>query len=87
MAFEDSVVLAARLAESPNDPHRAFLAYQKQRYLRAARIVLTARAFGHLLHAGGVARELRNDLYRGRAPASFFHEIGWIYDGIPETEM
>ncbi len=49
--------------------------------------MLTARAFGHLLHAGGVARELRNDLYRGRAPDSLFHEIGWIYDGIPETEI
>ena len=87
MAFEDSVVLAARLAESPDEPHRAFLAYQKQRVLRTARVVLTARAFGQVLHAGGVARDLRNDLYRGRAPESFFHEIDWIYRGIPETEF
>ncbi len=87
MAFEDSVVLAARLAECPNDPHQAFLSYQKARVLRTARIVLTARAFGQVLHAGGVARDLRNDLYRGRAPDSFFHEIDWIYRGIPETEF
>jgi salicylate hydroxylase len=87
MAFEDSVVLAARLAESPNDPNEAFLSYQKARVLRTARIVLTARAFGHVLHAGGVARDLRNDLYRGRAPDSFFQEIDWIYRGIPETEF
>lgn len=87
MAFEDAVVLAARLAESPDEPNRAFLAYQRQRYLRAARIVLTARAFSGVLHAGGVARELRNDLYRGRAPDSFFHEVDWIYRGIPETDL
>lgn len=85
MAFEDAVVLADRLAAAPDDPNRAFLSYQQARYLRTARIQLTARAFGHVLHAGGVARELRNSLYRGRAPDSFFHEIDWIYRGIPET--
>ena len=76
-----------RLAASPDDPNRAFLSYQEARYLRTARIQLTARAFGQVLHAGGVARELRNSLYRGRAPDSFFQEIDWIYRGIPETEL
>ena len=87
MAFEDAVVLAERLAASPDNPNRAFLSYQEARYLRTARIQLTARAFGQVLHAGGVARELRNSIYRGRAPDSFFHEIDWIYRGIPETEV
>jgi len=87
MAFEDAVVLAGRLAASPDDPNRAFLSYQEARYLRTARVQLTARAFGQVLHAGGVARELRNSLYRGRAPDSFFQEIDWIYRGIPETEL
>ena len=87
MAFEDAVVLAQRLAAAPDDPHRAFLAYQEARYLRTARIQLTARAFGNVLHAGGVARELRNSIYCGRAPDSFFHEIDWIYRGIAETEI
>ena len=87
MAFEDSVVLAERLSRTPDDPNRAFLAYQDARYLRAGRIVLTARAFSGALHVGGVARELRNQLYRGRSPESFFHEVDWIYRGIPETEI
>ena len=87
MAFEDAVVLADRLAERPQDPNGAFLSYQKTRYLRTARIVLTARAFSSVLHAGNVARELRNEIYRGRAPDSFFHEIDWIYRGIPESEI
>ena len=86
MAFEDAVVLAQRLGATPEDPKRAFLSYQEARYLRTARIQLTARAFGQVLHAGGVARELRNSIYRGRAPDSFFHEIDWIYRGIAETE-
>jgi salicylate hydroxylase len=87
MAFEDAVVLARELGQTPNDPQRAFLAYQQKRVLRTARIVLTARAFGQVLHAGGVARDLRNDLYRGRTPDSFFHEIDWIYRGIPEADL
>jgi salicylate hydroxylase len=87
MAFEDSVVLAERLSRTPDDANRAFLAYQDARYLRAGRIVLTARAFSGALHVGGVARELRNQLYRGRSPESFFHEVDWIYRGIPETEF
>lgn len=86
MAFEDAVVLADRLAANPDDPPAAFRAYRDARYLRCARIVLTARAFGQVLHAGGVARELRNEMYRGRAPDSFFHEVDWIYRGIPEAE-
>lgn len=85
MAFEDAVVLADYLAQTPDHPDRAFLSYQQERYLRTARIQLTARAFGTVLHAGGVARELRNSIYRGRAPDSFFHEIDWIYRGIPQT--
>ena len=85
MAFEDAVVLADYLAQTPDQPDRAFLSYQQERYLRTARIQLTARAFGSVLHAGGVARELRNSIYRGRAPDSFFHEIDWIYRGIPQT--
>mgnify|MGYP003339381282 FL=1 len=56
-------------------------------HTRPPGVVLTARAFGQVLHAGSVARDLRNDLYRGRAPDSFFHEIDWIYRGIPETEI
>ena len=87
MAFEDSVVLAERLSRTPDDPNRAFLAYQDARYLRAGRIVLTSRAFSGAVHVGGVARELRNQLYRGRSPESFFHEVDWIYRGIPETEI
>jgi len=87
MAFEDSVVLAERLSRTPDDPHRAFLAYQDARYLRTGRIVLAARAFSGALHVGGAARELRNQLYRGRSPESFFHEVDWIYRGIPETEI
>ena len=87
MAFEDAVVLAERLSRTPDDPNRAFLSYQDARYLRAGRIVLTARAFSGALHVGGVARDLRNQLYRGRSSESFFHEVDWIYKGIPETEF
>lgn len=87
MAFEDSVVLSDCLARTPQDPHRAFLEYQEKRYLRCARIVLTARAFGSVLHAGGIERDLRNAIYRPRSPESLHYEVDWIYRGIRETEI
>jgi salicylate hydroxylase len=87
MAFEDAVVLADRLSRTPDDPHRAFLDYQAARYLRCARVVLTARAFSGVLHVGGIERDLRNAVYRPRTPDSLHYEVDWIYRGIPETEI
>src|SRR5213078_2126467 len=59
MAVEDAVVLADELADPRHDVPAAFAAYQAARYLRTGRVQLTARIFGEVLHASGVARELR----------------------------
>jgi salicylate hydroxylase len=90
MAMEDGVVLAAKLAArgggSGNNGSGASVnatlqAYEAERYLRAARITLTSRFFGHVCHAGGGARDLRNHLAAQRGPENFF-EVDWIYRGI-----
>jgi salicylate hydroxylase len=82
MAMEDGVVLAARMAARGNSSINAVLQqYEAERYLRAARITLTSRFFGHVCHAGGGARDLRNYLAGQRGPENFF-EVDWIYRGI-----
>jgi salicylate hydroxylase len=85
MAMEDGVVLAQKMAArkgAPEVPLSATLqAYEDERYLRAARITLTSRFFGHVCHAGGGARDLRNHLAGQRDPENFF-EVDWIYRGI-----
>ena len=68
MAIEDGVVLAEKVAAAGEDYNRAFLAYQRERMNRSARVVLSSRFFGEWFHVGGGARELRNELARGRDP-------------------
>ncbi|HEX4328375.1 MAG TPA: FAD-dependent monooxygenase [Burkholderiales bacterium] len=82
MAMEDGVVLAAKMAARNGAPvNQTLQSYEDARYLRAARITLTSRFFGHVCHAGGGARDLRNHLAGQRGPENFF-EVDWIYRGI-----
>jgi len=81
MAIEDAVVLAEKVAAAGEDYPRAFLAYQRERMNRSARVVLTSRFFGEFLHVDGGARELRNELARARDPDNPW-EVDWLYKGI-----
>jgi salicylate hydroxylase len=81
MAIEDGVVLAEKIAAAGEDYNRAFLAYQRERMNRTARVVLSSRFFGDYIHADGGARELRNELARRRDPDNSW-EIDWLYRGI-----
>ena len=81
MAIEDAVVLAEKVAAAGDDYNRAFLAYQRERMNRTARVVLSSRFFGDYFHADGGARELRNELARRRDPDNPW-EADWLYRGI-----
>jgi len=81
MAIEDAVVLADKMAAAGEDFAPAFQAYQRERMNRSARVVLSSRFFGELLHVDGGARELRNELLRKREPESHA-EFDWLYRGI-----
>ncbi|MGH8764164.1 MAG: FAD-dependent monooxygenase [Burkholderiales bacterium] len=81
MAIEDGVVLAEKVAAAGDDYPRAFLAYQRERMNRTARVVLSSRFFGEYIHVDGGARELRNELARGRDPDNPW-EVDWLYRGI-----
>jgi 2-polyprenyl-6-methoxyphenol hydroxylase-like FAD-dependent oxidoreductase len=83
MAIEDAVVLSGKLAAAGagGDVHAALLAYENERYLRGARVTVTARIFGAILHADGGSRDLRNHLLAQRTPETFW-EIDWLYRGI-----
>ena len=81
MAIEDAVVLGARVGRDATDFNRAFVAYQQERFFRTARVQITARVFGDIIHADGGARELRNHLCAQRDP-DFPYEVDWLYRGI-----
>ena len=44
-----------------------------------ARVVLSAREMGRILHAKGVERLVRNDLWKGRTPERYYDSLEWIY--------
>jgi len=84
MAIEDAVVLSGllqrALADGGNVP-AALQVYERERYLRTARVTITSRIFGDIIHADGGSRDLRNHLLAQRMPDTFW-EIDWLYRGI-----
>jgi salicylate hydroxylase len=81
MAIEDAVVLADSVAAATGVA-AAFSAYEAARYLRTARVQLTARFYGDFYHAGGVTAEVRNALFGKRTPQQALEGMAWLYDGI-----
>jgi salicylate hydroxylase len=81
MAIEDAVVLSGKLEKAESDVNAALQAYEKERYLRTARVTITSRIFGDIIHANGGARDLRNHLLAQRTPETFW-EVDWLYRGI-----
>ena len=82
MAIEDAVVLADQVQAANGDFAAAFLAYQKQRYLRTTRVQMTARFYGDIYHAADAVRDLRRQLLAGRTPEQAYNGVAWLYDGI-----
>jgi 2-polyprenyl-6-methoxyphenol hydroxylase-like FAD-dependent oxidoreductase len=81
-AIEDAVVLGEALKHTGNDVASALQKYQKARYLRTGRVQLTARFYGDIYHASGVARELRNRMFQSGQESAGFAGLGWMYQGI-----
>ena len=77
MAMEDAVSLADALA-ADTDIERALRSYTKARYLRTARVQLTARMMGEIYHAEGIRRELRNQVL---STAELREGMAWLYGG------
>jgi salicylate hydroxylase len=81
MAIEDAIVLSGKLEKAGSEVNAALQAYEKERYLRTARVTITSRIFGDIIHANGGARDLRNHLLAQRTPETFW-EVDWLYRGI-----
>src|SRR3990170_4538969 len=83
MATEDAVVLANKIEAAKGDHASAFDAYEKERYLRTARVQLMARFYGEVYHATDVKRDLRNSLLKNASPEGAINGAAWLYEGIP----
>jgi 2-polyprenyl-6-methoxyphenol hydroxylase-like FAD-dependent oxidoreductase len=81
MATEDAVVLAEKVARTPDDLPGAFKAYSQDRYLRTGRTQVMARVYGEFYHARGVTAELRDIAVSGRSTQQSYDGIAWLYGG------
>jgi salicylate hydroxylase len=71
-ALEDARCLSDMLKEYGDRYHEAFLAYQKERIPRTAKVQKTARTFGQIIHAEDeTAILLRNALFTQRTPKDY----------------
>jgi 3-hydroxybenzoate 6-monooxygenase len=88
MAMEDGVCLAEQVVAFNGDYAKAFLQYQQLRYLRTARVQLTARLFGEIYHASGATRDLRNSVLKDWTTSGAV-DMSWLYghqDHLPRVE-
>jgi salicylate hydroxylase len=75
-ALEDAAALADRLSKEDVEP--ALVAYQDVRATRAARVQRTARTWGQIWHVDGVAKLLRDEVFRQRGERDHTH-VEWLY--------
>jgi len=85
MATEDAVCLATRIDANGDDIAKAFKEYQALRYLRTARVQLTARMFGDIYHAAGATADLRNAMMASIDPSRPGEGMAWLYEGLDEN--
>ena len=85
MAIEDAICLAENLDKQSGDIIGALQSYQNDRYLRTARVQLTARFYGDVYHAAGPTAELRDLTLGGRTTDQAYAGMKWLYSGIDEV--
>jgi salicylate hydroxylase len=84
-AIEDAHCLSSEVAkrateDGTSDWDGALAGYEEVRTERTARVQTTARVWGEIWHVDGLARILRNALFRDREPGDYKH-IDWLYGG------
>ena len=83
MAIEDAAVLAARLADTPDDPSGALRRYENQRRGRTARVQRAARRNGMVYHMGGAEAFLRTLALVAMGGKGLLRRYDWLYGWKP----
>jgi salicylate hydroxylase len=83
MAIEDGLCLAESIHGTDGDFAAAFRRFEAVRLARTARVQLESRVlWDSLLHAEGVARDVRNATVSDWDEAHMFDCLAWLYDGF-----
>ena len=83
MAIEDGLCLAELIDAAEGDFAAAYRKFEALRITRTARVQLESRAIWDcMLHAEGIARDLRNTTVANWDEAYLFDRLSWLYEGI-----
>jgi 3-hydroxybenzoate 6-monooxygenase len=77
-AIEDAHCLAAEAEKAAGDWPAALERYAEIRFARTSRVQRTARMWGDIWHVDGIARLMRNELFRARE-ATDYSRADWLY--------
>jgi 3-hydroxybenzoate 6-monooxygenase len=84
MAIEDGLCLGELIYAANDDFVSAFHRFEALRLARTARVQLESRTiWDWLLHAEGIARDVRNATVADWDEAHMFDCLSWLYDGAP----
>jgi len=84
MAIEDGLCLAELIYATNCDFDTAFHRFAELRLTRTTRVQLESRAiWDWLLHAEGIARDVRNATVADWDEAHMFDCLSWLYAGVP----
>ena len=86
MAIEDGLHLANLIHANNDDFETAFTQFEKDRYLRTARVTLESRYIWEFYHGDGIEREVQYQMYKEQNEADRFQCLSWLYDGFPFTD-
>jgi salicylate hydroxylase len=82
MAIEDGLCLGELIHAANDDFTAAFRRFEALRLTRTARVQLESRAiWDWLLHAEGIARDVRNATVANWDETHMFDCLSWLYDG------
>jgi salicylate hydroxylase len=83
MALEDGVCLAHMVERHSEDLNRAFVAYNRQRAARTARVQMGSRLIGEYVYQPALARaDVRDAVLRSLSPDDYFDRLAWLYGSI-----
>ena len=80
MALEDAAALTALMTTYPEEPARAFAAFERQRFVRTARVQLESRALWHTYHCGGADAEVRTQQLQERTTEDLYRCFDWLWN-------
>ena len=84
MAIEDGLCIGELIYAADHDFTAAFRRFETLRLERTARLQLESRTiWDWLLHAEGIARDVRNSTVAVWDEAHMFDCLSWLYDGAP----